>query len=568
MQPRVRIRQALSRLFDEPPTHTLARLAQQSVETHLLQQVNPLKLPRLAQLVRQQGLGAHMLHALWAVVTPDRVALDDGARVMSYFQANQEIDRLKNALAQWYDVSLKVPVALFMENRVEYVTSWIALMRLGASAVHASYRFTPSELQYQLEHSGARIIITDTDRLAAARAARDATGEDIAIIVVDPSESRHHDTQNYYELIRRAPDRPTKRPRKTGSTNIVYTSGTTGRPKGAMRDFTSFGPKELSRVIERLDFRAGDRHLIVAPLYHSAGQVFLLLQMALGASIHLLPRFDAEATLRTLSQARINSIFMVPTMLRRVLELDVSMHTRWPTSSLRAIVSGAAPFPTALRERAITRFGASHIFDFYGATELGWVTLIRGDEMLAHPGSVGTPIAGQHVAIFAIDGDAMLEVGEVGVVHVRNGQTMSGYLHDAAATAQTSRDGWVSVEDLGRLDEEGYLYIEGRARDMIISGGVNLYPVEIEERLAKHPSVREVAVFGVPDETWGERVAAAVVLDDGVDTTTIEDYARAHLTGAKVPRRWVQLDELPRNQTGKVLKTSLRELAATEASRS
>ena len=207
------------------------------------------------------------------------------------------------------------------------------------------------------------------------------------------------------------------------------------------------------------------------------------------------------------------------------------------------------------------RFGAEHIFDFYGATELGWVTLIRGDEMLARPSSVGRAVAGQELAIFSEDGQR-LPPGEVGLVHVRNQQTMEGYLDNKAATDATRKGAWVGVEDLGRLDEAGYLYIEGRARDMIISGGVNIYPVEIEEVLAKHPRIVEVAVVGVPDDDFGERLIGCVVTDDGeeLEATALVDFARAHLASFKVPKQRTYFDVLPRNPTGKVLKRQLREL--------
>ena len=559
------IRESLHFLKLDPPSRVLRRTIEQGLRKGFVDDLDLLALPAMLKLVTEQGVGTHMIHGLWAASAPERVALRDRHSSMTYAQMDRDTNRLANALADEVDVAKRTPVVLMMENRCEYVVSWIALMRLGASAVHASYRFRPEELFYQVDHSQARAIIVDEARLPVVEQMLEdfELAQPVRIIVVGaprpmPREP-YLDWRSLLELgDASAPRRGGEKPE---SSNVVYTSGTTGKPKGAVRDFTSFGAAELFRILERLDVRSADRHLIVAPLYHSGAQAFCLMQSALGATVYLEPHFDAEQTLRALSEHKIHSIFMVPTMIRRILELDASIHAANPTPELRAVVSGAAPFPQALRERAIVRFGAEHIFDFYGATELGWVTLIRGDEMLARPASVGRAVAGQELGIFSEDG-ARLPAGEVGLVHVRNQQTMDGYLGNKEATDATRHGAWVGVEDLGRLDEDGYLYVEGRARDMIISGGVNIYPVEIEEVLAKHPRIVEVAVVGVPDDDFGERLIGCVVTDDGeeLEATALVDFARAHLASFKVPKQWTYFDVLPRNPTGKVLKRQLREL--------
>ncbi|HVY46134.1 MAG TPA: AMP-binding protein, partial [Minicystis sp.] len=318
-----------------------------------------------------------------------------------------------------------------------------------------------------------------------------------------------------------------------------------------------FGVLEGSRLLDRLPVRIGDRHLVVAPLYHSGAQAFTLVHAALGGTIFLHEHFDAEATLAELSRSRVQSIFLVPTMIRRIVELRGELRARHATPELRALVSGAAEFPDALRRAAIDVFGARVVHDFYGATELGWVTLVDGVDMLARPGTVGRPLAGQAIAILDREGRA-LPPGETGLVYVRNEQTMSGYLADARATEETRRGPWVTVEDLGRVDGDGYLYISGRERDMVKSGGVNLYPVEIEEVLARHPAVREVAVIGLPDPEWGERLAAVVVPRGAFDPADVERFARAELASVKVPKEWHVVEELPRNATGKTLKRELR----------
>ena len=225
---------------------------------------------------------------------------------------------------------------------------------------------------------------------------------------------------------------------------------------------------------------------------------------------------------------------------------------------------GASEFPESLRRAAIDAFGARVVHDFYGATELGWVTVIDGTEMLARPRSVGRPLPGQSVAILDREG-RRLAVGQTGVIYVRNDQTMSGYLDDIDSTEASRRGPWVTVEDLGWLDGDGYLTIAGRGRDMVKSGGVNLYPVEIEEAIALHPGVQEVAVVGLPDREWGERLAAVVVPRGNPDLADIERFVRARLASVKIPKEWHFVDELPRNATGKVMKGELKRRFSTSS---
>jgi acyl-CoA synthetase (AMP-forming)/AMP-acid ligase II len=339
--------------------------------------------------------------------------------------------------------------------------------------------------------------------------------------------------------------------------NIVYTSGTTGKPKGAVRDLASLNLLELSAILERLPVRDGERHWIAARLYHSAPQAMLMMMTSLGGTVGIQRRFDPAQTLRALSKHDMTSIFLVPTMIARMVDLPDALWRENPVQ-LRLLLSGAAPFVHALRRRAIERFGVRAVHDFYGATELGWVTSLNGIEMLLRPDSVGRPLAGQSIRIELEDGSEA-PVGTVGMLRVRNEQLMAGYLDNPGATAETLRDGWMTVEDNAWVDADGYIYLAGRARDMIISGGVNVYPAEVESALASCEGVEDVAVIGVQDPVWGERVEAFVVLRAGVELARVQAEARVRLSGARRPRAWHLVDELPRNATGKVLKRVLRE---------
>jgi acyl-CoA synthetase (AMP-forming)/AMP-acid ligase II len=423
-------------------------------------------------------------------------------------------------------------------------------MRLGARVLHAGGHVTAEELAFVCERGNARVVLCAPPTVAAARAS--AAGRPVALVTCGVA-SRPGEVA-WDALLARAPTGPPSRLR-AGAESVVFTSGTTGRPKGAVRDLGAYGPVELSRVLDRLPFAAGDRHLVAGPLHHSAPQVFCLLLTALGGTLYLAPGFDAAAVNEALGTQRINSVFLVPTMVRRLLEQPAL-----PTPDLRAVVVGSSEFPEPLRRAAMARFGVERVFDFYGATELGWVTLIRGDEMLAHPGSVGRPLAGQEVRIVD-DAGRPLGPGEQGLITVRNAQTMVGYADDARATSDARRDGWWTVEDLGFLDGEGYLYLSGRARDMVKSGGVNVYPAEVERVLAEDPDVREVAVIGVRDPEWGEKLVAVLSLREGVafDPEALRARAKARMSPARVPRAWHLVDALPRNANGKVLKGELRE---------
>jgi acyl-CoA synthetase (AMP-forming)/AMP-acid ligase II len=545
----------------DPLHDRLLRAVQTSARTRLVLDFVTASSP--AQLTRAalaRGVNVRSMHTLHAAAHPERLAIVDARRSYTWLQLEEAINRCAHLLRDAFGVGPGAPVVLALQNRAEYIICWMAAFRLGAPTVHTSWRSSAEELSYQLTHSRACLLVCDASSVNAARQAADALAP-LALLYVADDEPAPAALPELNAKMRGRSVRAPEASSAPSSDNVVYTSGTTGRPKGATRNFGRFGADELFRVLEHLPLEAGERHLIVSPLYHSGAQVFALMMTALGATIHMEPHFDAARTLETLSRWNIHSVFMVPTMIRRMTELPDALFERWPLSSLRAILSGAAPFEQALRERAIQRFGAQRIFDFYGATEVGWVTLIRGDAMLAKPGSVGKPIAGQEVTILD---ERMIPcpTGHPGTIYIRNHQLIEQYLHDDEATSSARHRDWFTVEDTGHLDSDGYLFISGRKRDMVISGGVNIYPVEIEEALARHPSIREVAVIGVPDETWGEALLAVVCPLPGrwPDTEQLEAFARLHLSSYKVPRRWQLLDEeLPRNPTGKVLKRALRE---------
>ena len=553
------VRAAVERQVVDPWPRRARRIA--VVLPRMLGPLRMLGLPRVVEVALRHGVGPHTIHALRAAIHPGLLALVDEHRQLTYGELDNEINVLAHRLVDRHGVSKGTPVVLMMENRAEYLVAWFALFRLGALTVHAPYRATVDELAYLVEHSGAHLVISSEAHVAVAdRLADECPGLHLQTWVADRPPGVD---AAIGELSSAFPAGGSRQ-----SQTVVYTSGTTGKPKGAVRDFASVGARELLRLIERLPFAAGDRHLIVAPLYHSGAQAFAVMQAALGATVYVQERFVAEQTLDLLARWQIDSLFLVPTMLHRLVDVaEARIRRRRDDGAVhrpKVIIVGAAEFPQPLRERAIAAFGAEAIYEFYGATELGWVTLVSGEEMQMRKGTVGRAVPGTQIRIFDEHG-ARLPAGAVGRIHVRNEQSMVGYLHDADATAVGRRGPWATVDDLGYLDDDGYLYLAGRARDMVISGGVNIYPVEIEEVLVTHPQVREVAVVGIPDDEWGERLIAAVVPEGpAIDLQELEGFARERLSSYKVPKVYSVLAALPRNPTGKVLKGQLRERFSLE----
>jgi len=553
----------VERLAVDPPHRIVARAVRVAVQARMLRASgNPLA---MVEAALRRGMGIRSMHAIHAAASPGRVALVDQHRSLDYAALDAEIDAIAVAL---HDDGARrgEPVGLLLENRSEYVAAWMGLTRLGIACAHLGTSSTAAELPPLLARSGIRrLFVSDATLPVAEPVLREHPELGLRLFHIGrPDQAPPAGAKSYHALVRASLGReiPSATALDASGTldasSVVYTSGTTGRPKGAVRDLAALGAMELLRVLERLPLRVGDRHLVVAPLYHSGAQAFTMINSALGATVVLMDHFEASRALDLLSHERINSAFMVPTMIRRILELPAELHARRPTPALRALVSGAAPFGAGLRAQAIERFGPGVIFDFYGATELGWVTLCDGHEMLARPGTLGRPLAGQEIRVVAEDGRA-LPAGEVGKIYTRSGQHMRGYLDDDAATQEIRDRGFVTVDDLGYVDADGHLFLTGRARDMVISGGVNVYPIEVESVLSQHPCIRDVAVLGIPDEEWGERLLAVVVPGAGFDPEEASTWARARLAKAKLPRRWETVDAIPRNPTGKILKGVLRE---------
>ncbi|WP_437522851.1 AMP-binding protein [Sorangium sp. So ce726] len=481
-------------------------------------------------------------------------------RVYSFFALNEAIDRLGYALDR-RGIAPGVTVLLALKNRPEFLMCQVALARVGASVVTASWRSTPAELAYLAGHSGARLLLFDADIAGVIREAAPLLEgippeEMIAIGERAPGFSHLDDL-----LAERAAERGASPDRSERAAVVMYTSGTTGKPKGAVRGFGGGIVLPALGAIGATPMRAGDVHLAVCPLYHLTALGFVNLSLIAGATIVILPEFQPELFLEAIQRYRVTTTAVVPTMLHRVLELGEARLRAYDTSSLTAIFVGGAPLAPALAAEVMAAFG-DRLFNFYGATETGIVTIAGPEDLRASPGTIGRPVAGIELLLAREDGTPCQD-GEVGELYVRSSLLVSGYHRDPGATRESTRDGYFSVGDLARRDARGCYHLEGRKRELIISGGVNVYPAEVESVLHDHPAVAEAAVVGVPDRAFGERVRAVVALRPGAVASEgdIRAHCRARLAGPKVPREVVFVDALPRNPTGKVMK---RELAGPE----
>lgn len=510
----------------------------------------------LAAVIEQRlrgGLGLASVFRVHGAAHPDKLALSDVRQRLTFGEVDARIDRLAGELAA-RGIGRGAPVVIVLHNRLEVIEMQAVATRLGGAAVSASWRSTVEELAYIVEHSGARAMVIEGELVGPVLAARSrfaGLGENIWAVGEAPEG-----TTSYDDIAAHGRSRPVTDGGEEGSV-VIYTSGTTGRPKGAVRTFGRDAHLAYLYMLAELPVRADDRHLAVCPLYHSTAFAFATITLLLGGSVHVERRFDAQHTLEVIARERITTTAMVPTMLHRLLQLPPATLAAHDTRSLRAILSGGAPLSGTLAREVCEAFG--HVlYNFYGATETGINTVATPEELLRAPGTIGHAVGGNDLRILDDDGHPVPD-GATGELFVKNSMLVR-YHRDDEATRASMRDGHFSVGDLAHRDRHGLFHLDGRKRDMLISGGVNVYPAEIEEVLASHPSIAEVAVVGAPDPDLGERVRAFVALRIGASASAEEivAFARTKLSGPKLPREIVFLEELPKNPTGKILKRELR----------
>ncbi len=466
-------------------------------------------------------------------------------------------------------------VAVYLRNDYPFFETSLGASSLGAYPVAVNWHYTPGEARYLLEDSGVKVLVIHADLLAPIREAI-PDGVQVLVVPVPP------EIQQAYALSDAACAVPagavnwatwrdgfadTERPPAPMPSTIIYTSGTTGRPKGVKRptatpEQTAVAVRMLAQSYGFTDYLDRGREIttaIVGPIYHSAPNAHANFCFRQGANIVILPRFDPEALLRHIDERKITHLNMVPIMFNRLLKLPEDVRAKYDVSSLRFVAHAAAPVSPPIK-RAMIEWWGPVINEYYGSTEMGNVTFCTSEEWLAHPGTVGRLMPDAVVKVVDADGHELppREIGEV--IGRTRGSSDFTYQNDPEKRRRMEKQGLVTPGDVGYFDEDGFLYLCDRANDMIISGGVNIYPAEIEAELHKLPEVADCAVFGIPDDEFGEAVCAYIQPQPGVDVREAElrDQLRSQVAGYKMPRVWEFVDELPREDSGKIFKRKLR----------
>jgi fatty-acyl-CoA synthase len=532
--------------------------------------VRPAQLVEFLRGVANVPLGPHVAVMYQAAAHPDREALieyaEAGVRRMTWSELAATTNRLANALhARGAGGGSRV--ALMLPNGGECLIAQQALGLLGATAVQIGYRLKAGEVAHILANAEPDVTLVHADYLATMTDARAQAGRSGPMIVVGeprdagaPAAARTGPEVAAWDraLAAASPHAPPRVRGGDGGGVIVYTSGTTGKSKGAHRNLRTTGLESVADMVLQVGLRGDDRHLVVCPLYHSMAPAFAAILLGLGATIVLMNHFDPAGALDIIARERVTCSLVVPTMLVRITSLPADVLAGRDTSSLRWVMSGGAPLSTETARRFMDRFGPI-LWNFYGSTETAMVTLAGPGDHLTRPGTIGRALRGNEIRLLDETGRAVAP-GEIGELYARNSMLITGYHRNAEATAASQRDGLFSVGDLARRDADGYYYLESRKHDMVISGGINIYPREIEDHLHAHPAILDAAVVGVPDPEWGETLHAFVVVRDGhaLSEQEVIDHCRTGLADYKRPRKITFVRELPRNPTGKVLKRELR----------
>ncbi|HEX7354231.1 MAG TPA: AMP-binding protein [Mycobacteriales bacterium] len=494
----------------------------------------------------------------YAESQPDWPAVVEGDAVMTWAQLEQASNRWANTLLQ-HGVTANTKIVWCGMNSTEVVVVITAARKAGAVAVPLNYRLSPAEAGYVIDNSDATVVLFDVEQVEQMEPARELCPKVAHWLVFRANGAPVPAwAQEMEALAADCPASPPPAEAAASGATMIYTSGTTGKPKGALRRGGN-NPEQGMALFGLIGYQPRDVYLTTGPLYHSGPLGFMAPPLMLGGTVVIQRKFDPEGWLRLVSEHRVTTTFSAPTPIRRVLDLPADVIARYDTSSLARFIANAAPWPFELKRRYVEAFGDTSLWEVYGSTELGVDTVMAPADQMRKPGSCGRPAPMMEIALFDEDGELVTEPRVPGELFVRGAATFDTYYKAEEKFEASRRGDWLTVGDVAYVDEEGYYYICDRKNDMIISGGMNIYPAEIEAALLEHPAVVDAAVFGVPSEEWGEAVQAVIVVTGEVTDEDLTAFCRERLARYKVPRGFERVEEIPRTASGKTLKRELRE---------
>ncbi|MGW8321213.1 MAG: class I adenylate-forming enzyme family protein [Thermodesulfobacteriota bacterium] len=494
---------------------------------------------------------------------PDKTAIVFKDRKLTYAELNERATRFGNGVRS-LGLAPRDRVAVILRNRSEYLEVIYGLVKAAITVVPVNWRFAPEEMRYVIDHSeAAAVVVADEffDKLASVMndLRRVETNRIIYLDAKPPAGLRSYETfladASSAEIgIENGPKDPFY---------FGYTSGTTGFPKGAINPHGDWETRMMGLFgLFRLD--ENDIQLLTMPLFHSNAIATSSGSHYAGQTTVIMERFDPEEALRLMGRYKTTYSSMVPTMFNRIMNLPPELFEKYDVSSMQCFIQSSAPIPFPTKQWVIENFKNAGLHEFYGGTEVGVVTYLAPEEQLERPGSIGRALPVVEIKLLDEQGREVAQ-GEVGQLVSRplGGADLGRageYYKDEESTKKYFRDGWFCSGDMARVDEDGFYYLVDRKFDMIISGGENIYPAEIETVLHRHEKIMEAAVIGVPDDDWGEAVKAVLVLKEGKAATADEiiRYCREHLAGYKIPRSVDFVDELPKTDTGKILKKIIK----------
>ena len=520
----------------------------------VIRPIRPDKLARVAATMTRWGHGPAAGYIASAIAHPREPAIIDELGSVTFEAVDSRTSRLAHSLAD-RGVNEGDGVAIMCRNHRGFVEATVAVAKLGAHALYLNTAFAGPQLTEVVKREKPVAIIYDVEFAGLLAEAGRRRKRFVAW-----HEGEDTDDPRLAELISSGSDELPVPPSEVGKA-IILTSGTTGTPKGANRS----SPRSLNPAIallSKIPLRSRRAAHIAAPLFHSWGFAHFTLGMLLSSTLVLARRFDPENCLAQIERTRAESLVVVPVMMQRILELPEATRRSYDTSSLRVVAASGSALAGDLATKWMDEFGDT-LYNLYGSTEVAWASIATPEDLRAAPGTAGTPPRGTVVKLYD-EHRREVAPGETGRIFVGNEVLFEGY------TGGGSKDvigGLMATGDVGRFDDAGRLFVEGRDDEMIVSGGENVFPAEVEDLLAKHDGVAEAAAIGVEDDKFGQRLKAFVVVREGQKATEdeLKSYVKANLARYKVPRDVEFLDELPRNATGKVLKRELRDREAAEA---